>query len=759
MYSNFSANRPALIQLRLRWALFAAFCLLLLVAGGFTLQAAWQPQHAVLWTALASTWTAYVLLVFWRGLPENSRAGESELLPGLGPGNLLTLLRGLLVAGLAGFLFSPRPPGMIAWVPGLLYTLAVLCDYLDGWAARASNHATRLGERLDMSLDGSGVFTAALLAVQYGQVPAWYLVVGLARPAYLAGLWLWRRSGRRVYPLLPAVRRRAFAGVQMGFMAVMLWPIFSPPGTHLAAALFALPFLIGFVRDWLAAAGLFQPSSRPDSRFEFAARWLPVLLRLAAAALLVGSLAPSFFGDPSPSYPSLAPAALLLAVLETAVSILLLLGAAGRAAAILGLILLGIHQVFMPLTAGQIALATLYTALLYLGTGALSVWKPEDHFIYHHAGEKPRKGRLAGWDRGRIGKALIATVLALLVGLALLKAPLREVWAILSGLSLAQLAALILLNLGIFGLFTLRWWLIQRALGYPAPFLAMVRYRLAGFGVTYFTPGPQMGGEPLQVHLVCSRHAVPGAVSVAAVTLDKLLELQSNFAFLVLGVAVILRGALPGAIFPIDAHKGLGYTGPAIQGSGLPGTSLSPWTLAPVIGLVLLPAGYLIALQLRMRPLSRLASWLPVGKRAFSWVLKVKRNAASAEALIARFLKEKPLSLLGALALSLSIWVAMFAEYALSLRFLGLSLDPLGIITMMTAARLAYLLPIPAGAGALEASQVFAAEALGVNPVFAISISLLIRGRDLSLAALGLYLGAARPGLRRVKTISPEVGD
>jgi hypothetical protein len=77
----------------------------------------------------------------------------------------------------------------------------------------------------------------------------------------------------------------------------------------------------------------------------------------------------------------------------------------------------------------------------------------------------------------------------------------------------------------------------------------------------------------------------------------------------------------------------------------------------------------------------------------------------------------------------------------------------------MTAARLAYLLPIPAGAGALEASQVFAAEALGVNPVFAISISLLIRGRDLSLAALGLYLGAARPGLRRVKTISPEVGD
>ena len=33
----------------------------------------------------------------------------------------------------------------------------------------------------------------------------------------------------------------------MGLLAVMLWPIFSPPGTHIAATLFALPFLAGFL--------------------------------------------------------------------------------------------------------------------------------------------------------------------------------------------------------------------------------------------------------------------------------------------------------------------------------------------------------------------------------------------------------------------------------------------------------------------------------------------------------------------------------
>ena len=37
---------------------------------------------------------------------------------------------------------------------------------------------------------------------------------------------------------------------------------------------------------------------------------------------------------------------------------------------------------------------------------------------------------------------------------------------------------------------------------------------------------------------------MPTSTAVAAVTLDKLLELQSNFAFLVLGAAVLLRDGL-----------------------------------------------------------------------------------------------------------------------------------------------------------------------------------------------------------------------
>jgi hypothetical protein len=64
-------------------------------------------------------------------------------------------------------------------------------------------------------------------------------------------------------------------------------------------------------------------------------------------------------------------------------------------------------------------------------------------------------------------------------------------------------------------------------------------------------------------------------------------------------------------------------------------------------------------------------------------------------------------------------------------------------ITALTAARLAFLLPIPAGLGTLEAGQVWAMGVMGFNPAAGLSISLLIRARDAALAAFGLWWGGA----------------
>jgi uncharacterized membrane protein YbhN (UPF0104 family) len=73
---------------------------------------------------------------------------------------------------------------------------------------------------------------------------------------------------------------------------------------------------------------------------------------------------------------------------------------------------------------------------------------------------------------------------------------------------------------------------------------------------------------------------------------------------------------------------------------------------------------------------------------------------------------------------------------------LGAEINLLQAIIALTAARLAFLTPLPGGLGALEASQILALQALGFDPTLGISVSLLIRGRDLFFGMLGLWWGA-----------------
>jgi CDP-diacylglycerol--glycerol-3-phosphate 3-phosphatidyltransferase len=373
-------------NLRRQWAAFAVLSLSFLAGGYALLSLAWQPDLAACWLILPSAVMAYLLVVLWRNLDANHRPGESWLLPAFGWGNALTLLRGTLVAALAGFLFLPRPEGWLAWAPGILYTLSDAADFFDGYVARITRHATRLGEVLDMSFDGLGVLIASTLAVQYGQVPVWYLAVGLARPIFLAGMWLRNRLGKPNYELPPGLSRRVFAGLQMGFLAVVLWPLFSPPGTHIAAALFGLPLLAGFFLDWLAVSGVFQPGSRTSREQKtFLIRWLPVLLRLGILVLGLGL----FFGARQTSSGQAA-AMPLLAVLHALAISLIVFGIVARTSAILALCILGFYQMLASLAPVQIALAVAYTAILYLGSGAFSLWAPEDQLVYRRAGE-PRK--------------------------------------------------------------------------------------------------------------------------------------------------------------------------------------------------------------------------------------------------------------------------------------------------------------------------------------------------------------------------------
>jgi len=384
MQTSFPARRSTLNRLRLSWGVFALCSLAFLAGGFFILSAGWSQDYAARWLILPIPAVAYLLFVLARNLDANHRPSEERLLASLGWGNSLTLSRGLFVAGLLGFLVLPKPPGWLVWIPGILYVLSDVADFLDGYLARLTNHTTRLGEILDMSFDGIGVLAAVLLGVKYGQIPAWYVLIGFSRYLFIGGQWLRERLGKPIYGLPSSLRRRGFAGVMMGFLAAALLPVFSPPGLHIAAALFGLPLLIGFGWDWLIASGVIQPDNRSSTlKNAMFTRWLLPAVRLAILALNLIILF-QWFGQLS----GLNPTPSGLVILNMLVVAAIVLGFAPRVIAILGLCFLGLFQTYASLTTMQITLAGAYTVILFLGSGPYSLWTPEESLISQRAGER-----------------------------------------------------------------------------------------------------------------------------------------------------------------------------------------------------------------------------------------------------------------------------------------------------------------------------------------------------------------------------------
>ena len=368
-------NVIALAELHRQWRQFAVLNAALLIVGYLAVALHWSFAHAQLWAAVAAPASLYALWLLRRGLPNNYRPSDQQLLNRLGAGNVLTILRGLAIALLAGFLLIPRPDGLLAWVPGLLYIAAITADYFDGYLARITNQATALGADLDMEFDALGMLTVTLLASLYGQVPVWYVAVGLARYLFVVGLWQRRRRGLPLHPIPPSAQRRINAGLQMGFMGIILLPVFAPPATTLAAPIFAAALFASFARDWLVVSGRLDPQTDAYQRWrERLGRWMFHWLPLPLRALAVGAAVSLVLADTA-WWPVAAAAGSLA------------LGAAGRlgAAALALCAAASIQTTGLTTTNGLALVASIL--LLYLGSGACTAWRPEDRWLTRRAGE------------------------------------------------------------------------------------------------------------------------------------------------------------------------------------------------------------------------------------------------------------------------------------------------------------------------------------------------------------------------------------
>lgn len=328
-------------------------------------------------------------------------------------------------------------------------------------------------------------------------------------------------------------------------------------------------------------------------------------------------------------------------------------------------------------------------------------------------------GRLTGRGLRRLprGWRLIFYLLApILLWIALRSLEWPRLLSAFRQLELIEIVLLAVVNVVIVISLASRWWILLRGLGVSLSLLRVTSYRMAGSAISYFTPGPQFGGEPLQAHLLWRRSEVEPQRALGSVLVDKLIELIANFSFLLLGSIAMV--ALP-AVRPVSAVL-----------------------IAIPVLLLGLPLGYALIVGSGRAPLAsvlggfgdRVPGWLPA--------LDLGDKVRQAEIIAGDFWRMHRPALALAVLSSLLSWALMLSEYYLLLRFMGIVVSGWELLAMLTAARLAILLPFPGGLGALEIGQLLAFDILGYGPEAGVAAALVIRARDVLIAGLGLTIGA-----------------
>jgi len=312
----------------------------------------------------------------------------------------------------------------------------------------------------------------------------------------------------------------------------------------------------------------------------------------------------------------------------------------------------------------------------------------------------------------------ITAVLAiLLVWVALRDTDWQNIRHLLARLDSTAIAILLLVNVVMLPLMTGRWWLLLRMLKSPVSLATASMYRLAGNSVSYLTPGPHFGGEPLLVYLLkrCHGHDIPTAT--VSVLVDRMLELFATMVVLLICLVSFSRYD-----FPILRNR---------------------TTIVLSLSLLILLGTLLYALFSGRRPLSLMISVVQkITGQTFPTRNRPENSLAagliSAETAVESLYREQPFSLLAASAFSAGQWLGIFSEFWIMAALLGFELSLTQLCGLVAVARLAFYTPLPAGLGALELALPYVTGAFGLGSMLGMTLCLIIRLRDTTLSLLGL---------------------
>lgn len=349
----------------------------------------WPAWQALQWLIQAGLLWLLVTSIINSQLDLNRPSQQQAIYDDLGWANRLTILRGFLVALTGGFIFLIDLSQNILLIPALSYLIAAVIDRVDGYIARLTRHESLLGIKLDTEFDALGLLIAPLLAVWLGQIHWSYLSVSLAYYLFQSGLYWRKRHQKPVYQLPLNMSRRAVAGFQMGFLAVVLWPILAPPATSVAGFAFMLPLLGGFIIDWLIVSGGINLETPEINRFfklsnKVTHQVLLPIFRVIIFALLSLLIIKTHPLNVVLNDITLPKALLLMSMLLSA--LMILLGILGRFFAIILSCLLCWFFLSYDMHYFDTILLVLVIWIMQFGTGKFSLWLWDELWVHRYDG-------------------------------------------------------------------------------------------------------------------------------------------------------------------------------------------------------------------------------------------------------------------------------------------------------------------------------------------------------------------------------------
>lgn len=104
--------------------------------------------------------------------------------------NKLTMLRVVLIPFFVFFLLMPDLPAYGKYAAAVIFIIASLTDFLDGKIARKYGLVTNFGKFMDPLADKLLVCSALICLIEVRQLPAWIVIVIIAREFIISGFRL-----------------------------------------------------------------------------------------------------------------------------------------------------------------------------------------------------------------------------------------------------------------------------------------------------------------------------------------------------------------------------------------------------------------------------------------------------------------------------------------------------------------------------------------------------------------------------------------